>query len=490
MQSAQHPGDQQFDQSDLTQSEEYEDGHIDVSEPVKHNYKTHRSGNTFRLTGSKISGYRSSSFELETDHRAHIHIEDSHVVIPVTDVDTTFPELLKSIQSGCTPGRSLFGFSYGSVSFSSLNHDSMWEIQEILEKKSIKTSHSAHNAHGVMERSTIYQLPVTGLIQMKIKGDFTQSTENRNTFEWNSQVYLRDPDIIYTVSGNRLQVAIAYNYASMPTNISKIKFSVSSSQQSSECNTKSAIIMNNREWDPVTKSLVKITDIRHGFSSFRSWFYNNYENAYWQPVTSTKSSDCVILDMGKNTRIKYISTMGRPPKTRLYPSRGENPTNSNLHKNPITIFDSQAKEFVTKYALYGRMESGQWIHIGNYSGNSDCVTEVAHNISTDMAENFSPRYLKIVPISYFGAKSMRFMLYGDASDNEPMEEETTKYITYTLNHKNDDTFHREGAVGRGCRCDWCMHRDQGVERLSVKQMCRDLTNQYNADPVDFMESGY
>lgn len=424
---------------EIDNDHEYEPGHIVASESVRHNYKTHRSGNTFRIIGSKIS--RSAIFELETNHQSQSHFDDAGVIIPVTCVDTSYPSLLKNIELMCAPKR----HGWRIIDSTSLDHKNMWEIQDILEERSINTSHSVHNSQGVLERKSTYQIPISGSVHVKIK-DVSSFDKKMNTIKFYSNDYPTDPYVIYRISGKRLEVVISHIFPTMPTHITKIGFKITSSSQSQECDTKSAIIRNNREWDPSTKSLTKITDMKNHINPFRSWFYGTCENAYWQPPTSTKPNDHVILDMGKNMKVKYISTMGRPPKTRLYPLKGEDEHNSHLQKNPIRVFESQPKEFVTKYALYGRMESGSWVHVGNYAGNSDVVSEVVHNISNDMTDSFCPRYLKIVPLSHFGAKSMRFMLYGDIADVAPLIEESSQYITYTLLEMKNHFIVKEQSV--------------------------------------------
>jgi len=78
---------------------------------------------------------------------------------------------------------------------------------------------------------------------------------------------------------------------------------------------------------------------------------------------------------------------------------------------------STPREYVTKYALYGRTEHSQWIFIGNYIGNSDPYIEKINNLTNDIRDSVKFRYIKIVPLAYHGEKSMRFMLYGDIADH-------------------------------------------------------------------------
>lgn len=187
---------------------------------------------------------------------------------------------------------------------------------------------------------------------------------------------------------------------------------------------------NGMEWDKGRNMLLKKT---HGV-------YNMFqESNYWAP-SDVKSESYVILDMNRETVVRYISVMGRPPRVRNFPNRIQDKGYSCLeYENRIPVLMENFDEYVTKFALYGRMEKSKWIHIGTYTGNNNTHTEVLIDISSDIPDGFSFRYLKVAPLTYVGNKSMRFCLYGNVDDaDDSTKDNKTTVIEYSITSQQKD----------------------------------------------------
>merc|ERR1711916_115093 len=71
-------------------------------------------------------------------------------------------------------------------------------------------------------------------------------------------------------------------------------------------------------------------------------------------------------------------------------------------------------EWVSLYDLYGRVDGGRlWIKIGQYEGNHDRTTEKANYIMADCS-GIRFRYLRIVPVRYHNAASMKVAVFVEA----------------------------------------------------------------------------
>lgn len=198
--------------------------------------------------------------------------------------------------------------------------------------------------------------------------------------------------------------------------------------------------------------------------------------------------------MGTGTKVQYIGVMGEPPSTRTFPNRKFEPHLPNgSYSSTVTVVTDHDKNYNQTFSLYGRIDgSKQWIKIGNYTGNNDCFTEVVNDISKDIPDSITFRYLKVVPITYTNYPSMRFGLYGDPKDIEPETVNRAETVRYTVTYRSEggDGLVRSDPYIYGCRCEWCRGVPDGNRRMKVKDLCRQYKKMYCCDKESFMNGGY
>jgi hypothetical protein len=87
------------------------------------------------------------------------------------------------------------------------------------------------------------------------------------------------------------------------------------------------------------------------------------------------------------------------------------------------------KEWVSTYQVSVRADQGKtWEKIGNFVGNTDCLTEVVNKI-----ENVFVRYIRIIPQKYYGSKSMRICVFGPGSKSDT-KKSTSETVSYTVTY--------------------------------------------------------
>jgi hypothetical protein len=457
----------------------------------KKTYKTHRSGNTFRQKGHNHSYVRDIAFEGD-----NVEMIDNHgkiLEVPVSDLEIEFPEMLKILLSKLNSN--FFCKSHENF----MNRTGLWTIQDFLETKSTKKENKTYISCGVVRHENTYEMPIVEFKKIPVKDGLTLY-KDRDKFEWNGIVYQSDPDIIYEFKQHNyvhgestksyirsdkslknhfgkyydIDVAIRYEFADLPSNVTRIDFNITYNDSYPGCNPKRALIDNGRIWNSKTKKLVKPDESSPKFgSNLHHWNYMN--NGYWRPNESNKKSH-VILDMGKPTKVKYISTLGRPPICSFYPKDDRERIIDGKRFDKILIVDSAPREYVTKYSLHGRTEHGKWIFIGNYTGNCDPYVEKINDLTNDLSDSIKYRYLKVEPLSHYDAPSMRFMLFGDIADipEQVVLNEVPEKIKYTITHASKEKFIRDGRSSgyKGCYFD-------GFKKENYKKICGKITHMYN-----------
>lgn len=450
------------------------EGHIDeFDESKKTTYREHRSGNTFRQKG--IKNIDQNKVEFEANNMEKSNKIGNYIEVPISGLEVEFPQVLEilinkhsiAMNSYFSFYRSMYRSGYGS---NFMNKSNLWEIHNFLEENSSKKSEKTLISVGFVETSIEYEMPIIDTKKISIKHEKISYKDN-GKFIWNDVIYESDPDILYEIVNPRseeLSIAVKYNFVETPVNIVTIPFTIIAKSTEQKCYAKSAKIVSGRVWDSEEKKLIKPTESFPTFGSINHHACSNYN--YWKAMDSDKES-FVVLDMGEGRKIKYISTLGRPPMCEHYP---KNPSDK---RDKILVVVSTPREYVTKYAVYGRTENSQWIFIGNYTGNNDPYIEKINDISNDVRDSIRFRYIKIVPLAYYGSKSMRFMIYGNVADNpfakEPNTETTT--ITYTLNFKSKEKFKRDHG---SYKYNWGDISD-GIK--IEKTLCNKITKAYNTD---------
>jgi hypothetical protein len=152
------------------------------------------------------------------------------------------------------------------------------------------------------------------------------------------------------------------------------------------------------------------------------------------------------LDLGTTCLITHFSTQGRHPHTRLYPrvlvekagqpaglgkgailveDQPDHPPNEQYAGPTWTVLQSGADAdsrrgvfppplaWVARYELLWRADGGRaWNSLGEFRGNVDPTTEVAHYFGDVQGGGLHARYLRVRPVECEGKGAMRLGVYG------------------------------------------------------------------------------
>lgn len=180
------------------------------------------------------------------------------------------------------------------------------------------------------------------------------------------------------------------------------------------------------------------------------------------------------VDLGANCDITYVSTLGRFPPVSRYPDselmrsdfwrrelRGDSACNGKDW--PIVKVGCPGwGQWVTKYELHARLDGGKgWTIIGVLKGNSDTISEVAHDLREfcHNSAGLQCRYLRFLPQGCHGKPAMRIGVYGIHAEKQitslaKQEEERVKYlIPVPLANRNHRRRQRTGRRRNGSP-DW------------------------------------
>ena len=471
----------------VTNSSEFQES---ITKENKPNYKTHRSGNTFRFTGTKHVHTYPSNIELESNHSNIAFYGEDFVEIPITECDNECHEFKDHIIKYFNEHKHSNHISCKNLSGVTdfcLDKGAAWNIKDILEKYSIKKKITTTlNHYGNIERKITYYLPIIGKLQLKIKNESVKHIYNMDEtlFCFKGAFNIADRTMVYRMIGRTFENAFRYSFANIPDGVSSINFDIKCHNSLMGCKPGSAKINSCRIWN---KYVNRMVDIDEGYNAYMTIpIYNHF----WSPVKSNKKSS-IVLDMGRNIKIKYISTMGQPIKTKRYPQRNiDHGFTKKQYDHPIVILDEEiVHAFVKKFMLYGRIDGGKWIFLNKYDANNDRVTEKLIDISRDIPDGFLPRYLKIIPMDYVGSCSMRFMLYGDATDIDVTKNKPIDNVRYIITLPCDEEFSRDGKRSGICRCNYCFGtiENRAKEKRNLISELDNMTQNYNKDPDMFME---
>lgn len=200
-------------------------------------------------------------------------------------------------------------------------------------------------------------------------------------------------------------------------------------------------------------------------------------------MTKTKQ-EYIEIDLGQIYEITNIGTLGGYPSrvrplSSCYDVKEEENGSLSLYKRnmrtPLYVVTSDSELcWVTKYRIsYKDIATKKWRHYSQpLTGNRDISTEVIQNIS------ILTRSLRIIPLEYHNAKSMRVLVYGQSFSSEEslmnagkakVETEGIETITYTIRYPEKKKV-LDGYRG-GCRCDYCLGLCN--KKKLLKQFLRD-----------------
>jgi hypothetical protein len=255
---------------------------------------------------------------------------------------------------------------------------------------------------------------------------------------YNGQRSMRNETII-----ERVTRVGAFHEAVIPKGICPIDFRVDYS--SSTHQKPGAKINRTTAFDVETQTMIDI-----GSAVDRT--------GHWKPHTNS-DKEHLIVDLGQNTRVTHISTMGSPPPVTTFPG-GNYSYNYNTkfaddydgpdpqRKNMIYVLyrssgrysggtylqdyrPNQDGKWVESYELFARPDHGKWMRIGVYTGNSDPFSEVIHDVRRDL-NDIKFRYLKFVPKSYHNHVAMKVDIFGLATEAETTSTIDRTHLIYTV----------------------------------------------------------
>lgn len=457
-------------------------------------YRTHRSGNTFRFTGSKQRVLHTSpGIEFGTNHCELIEHGNGYIEVPITDCDLLFDDfsehLTKKIEKICFGQKSKGYYSPREPEYT-LNKGASWKIIDFLEDQCSKKHSTTSTRYGHIEHKTQYQLPIVAkriLTKNARNGIKHQSNTQLRTF--NNKTYKLSANMIYRLTGDTIGVGYKYNFADTPIGITTINFTIKSNQKHARRWVEKAIIDNKKVW---SRDDNKLIDSPSYYYKADSYLWTQY---HYLPMMKNAS---VILDMGTNTKVKYISTMGRPLQIRSFPVKhidGEDYPKSD-YTNPIIVLDEGefiVPDFVKRFSLHGRVDGGAWVPFGNFVGNFDRLSEKLNNITNDIPNSFAPRYLKFTALDVVDTGCVRFMLYGDAIDLPKRDAKLfadQHCVTYSVIHKNEHPLTRDGFIVGFSDSQWRSNADKRSKRslkLNLRSDLGKIVKKYNANLNDLDE---
>ena len=126
----------------------------------------------------------------------------------------------------------------------------------------------------------------------------------------------------------------------------------------------------------------------------------------WSPRSVSDKRDFIEVDLGSSQTVYFIGTKGRSLK------RSRNLDTP--RQSTYCVDGDTPREWVSRYKLSYKSEQGAWLLVGEFVGNSDGETEVAHPLVAEQTERggLRARHFRIQPLEYYNRKSMRVGFYG------------------------------------------------------------------------------
>jgi len=161
--------------------------------------------------------------------------------------------------------------------------------------------------------------------------------------------------------------------------------------------------------------------------NYWGYWYNNYS-------LNTKKNmyEYAEIDLGENTEITHIGTMGMRHNIHEFPDYEEQKEYGLSSKPKIQVVSETDKKWVTSYQVFVRVDSGKkWIGLGKFNGNTDRLTEVVHRFN----HNVYARYVRVIPKTYNNYPGLQISLFGPKVDkNNNVENENESTVSYTITY--------------------------------------------------------
>lgn len=178
----------------------------------------------------------------------------------------------------------------------------------------------------------------------------------------------------------------------------------------------------------------------------------------------------IVLDTGKNHIIEYIAVKGAPfhiDRISYNYNHVDIPHNHTLQlvyeSTNGYYYDSCVQTFTLEYRQHS---SRQWILLGDFTGNSDRITEVLIKLDIPIVA----QYLRITPLTYKGLPKMCIRVFGSNPRSSNLQTDLSKsrsvdlssYATYRVEYPADHTYYpdriKKSTYGRrhdvDAKCEW------------------------------------
>lgn len=344
-----------------------------------------------------------------------------------------------------------------------LNKNRLWEtVVDTLEKNCLKKQEIRERNIFPDCRVIEYTLPITGEYLEKFSPqDIGKHTGRgvaynaKEKFVWRGQTFFHDK--IYAPSGNsshKFELYGRVSYKEVPTGAKRLKGKIR--VRNTDC----------QEGEDFT--VTQITG-----NKYSDYCYDRpLDTSRCCYVPFTGSVDYITIDLGKDTKITHISTMGRYNHVYKFP-----PYDYSMRKIPVEDFPKHQsfmyvknteKHFVTKYAVSFRTHSDRtWYSVGEFQGNSDRLTEYVHTLS----DPITARYVKIVPLSWSNSPSMQVCLFGPV-DSDEKETDENSTITCNLVIPTRKKYLPDGLI-------WKDYRQRKIIRTDIRTNLDKAKDDYN-----------
>lgn len=368
----------------------------------------------YKLGKSTVRKRKSSSWQkkestiVEIESNRTVIQSGDKISIPVTQVDEVLNYNFSEMR-----GSFYYGKDATLLSCESLNCDGRWEnVIDCLDKYSVAKSTDHNYFENYTE--TTYSLPITGHI---INTD--ADIKHFGFLNWCGKYY--DPKYLY-----RLNITS-----------DNIKLNQVGTVKHDDCKFS----------DPNIKQLD---------SKFSPNVHGSNNQGYWYP---TNSASVLDIDLGKNTYITHIGTIGYQTKLRFPPqdyekrSINDHPLvklynkNKNKHFNVQVVDPEGFSGWITTYKLYYRVDKHKWQYVGMFDGNTDSISMKMNDLinSYNSKDGLFARYLRLMPVEWHNSPAMKVTIYGISNESSHIDNEQVVKYTVITHHASKYVAQRKSS---------------------------------------------
>ena len=181
------------------------------------------------------------------------------------------------------------------------------------------------------------------------------------------------------------------------------------------------------------------------------------------------------IDLGENTEVTHVGTMGMRHEMRPFPDCSER-EEYGLPESPIIkVVSDIDKKWTTSYVIFVRVDSGKkWFGGWSFNGNTDRLTEVVHRLEQPLFV----RYIRVLPKTYCNYPGMQISLFG--APTTEIKNSREDGIIYRVLYRD------KGSEIRSCKISGCGYEQRKVRR-GVKDKLDKYSKKYNRNKCEVFE---